>query len=111
MWECLAQAEPPAHADPDILPQETLRKYITYGKQHCKPKLQNADYDKIAAVRSCALRASCMRRVALSNAMHPHSSKNRHLALLEASAVPIIQGHVRKSMQSVCGAAQGWRIP
>ena len=36
--------------DPDILPQATLRKYITYAKQTCKPKLQNADYDKIAAV-------------------------------------------------------------
>lgn len=37
--------------DPDILPQAMLRKYITYAKQTCKPKLQNADYDKIAAVR------------------------------------------------------------
>jgi len=49
-----AQAEPPAHADPDILPQETLRKYITYAKHHCRPKLQNADYDKIAAARARA---------------------------------------------------------
>ena len=28
-----------------------LRKYITYAKQTCRPKLQNADYDKIATVR------------------------------------------------------------
>jgi DNA replicative helicase MCM subunit Mcm2 (Cdc46/Mcm family) len=37
--------------DPDILPQELLRKYITYAKQTCQPKLQMADYDKVAAVR------------------------------------------------------------
>lgn len=36
--------------DPDILPQELLRKYITYAKQTCKPRLQAGDYDKIAAV-------------------------------------------------------------
>ena len=40
-----------AAVDKDILPQEDLRKYITFAKQSCKPKLQNADYDKIAAVR------------------------------------------------------------
>ena len=28
----------------------TLRKYIAYAKQNCHPKLQNADYDKIAQV-------------------------------------------------------------
>ena len=56
----LAQAEPPAHADPDVLPQEMLRKYITYAKQHCKPKLQNADYDKIAAVRAPVQKSSCV---------------------------------------------------
>lgn len=32
--------------------QEMLRKYVTYAKQTCRPKLQNADYEKIAAVRS-----------------------------------------------------------
>eukprot|EP00887_Chlorella_sp_A99_P006785 scaffold2.g6785.t1 len=40
----------PADADPDILPQALLRKYITYAKQTCRPKLQAADYDKIAQV-------------------------------------------------------------
>ena len=83
-WLCWAQAEPPAHADPDILPQETLRKYITYAKQHCKPKLQNADYDKIAAVRFSALRASCMRRGALLNATQSHSSKGTWLGFRRA---------------------------
>ena len=36
--------------DPDILPQDMLRKYVTYAKQNCKPGLQLADYDKIASV-------------------------------------------------------------
>lgn len=37
-------------SDPDLLSQELLRKYITFAKQTCKPKLQAADYDKIAQV-------------------------------------------------------------
>jgi hypothetical protein len=28
-----------------------LRKYITYAKQTCRPRLQTADYDKVARVR------------------------------------------------------------
>lgn len=44
--------EPTATAiDRDVLPQDMLRKYVTYAKQTCRPKLQNADYDKIATVR------------------------------------------------------------
>ena len=41
-----------AAVDKDVLPQEMLRKYVTYAKQTCRPKLQNADYDKIATVSS-----------------------------------------------------------
>lgn len=33
--------------DPDVLPQDLLRKYVTYAKQHCRPTLQEADYDRI----------------------------------------------------------------
>ncbi len=50
--------------DPDILAQAMLRKYITYAKQTCRPKLQNADYDKIATVR--AARQGCTYPAALS---------------------------------------------
>ena len=39
-----------AASDADVLPQQMLRKYITYAKQTCRPKLQAADYDKIAKV-------------------------------------------------------------
>lgn len=45
----------PSELDPDIIPQETLRKYIAYAKQNCHPKLQNADYDKISQACSSAL--------------------------------------------------------
>ena len=40
----------PEEVDPDIIPHDQLRKYIAYAKQSCRPKLQNADYDKIAQV-------------------------------------------------------------
>jgi DNA replication licensing factor MCM2 len=39
-----------AALDPDIIPQDVLRKYIAYAKANCHPKLQNADYDKISQV-------------------------------------------------------------
>mmetsp|Transcript_31335 Transcript_31335/g.43462 ORF Transcript_31335/g.43462 Transcript_31335/m.43462 type:complete len:877 (+) Transcript_31335:109-2739(+) len=38
------------NTDEDAIPQDTLRKYITYAKQFCKPKLQHADVDKISKV-------------------------------------------------------------
>ena len=50
--DCPWAAQEAGASDPDILPQAMLRKYITYAKQTCRPKLQNADYDKIATVRS-----------------------------------------------------------
>lgn len=43
-----AEAEEAATADPDILSQETLRKYVTFAKENCHPKLANADYEKIS---------------------------------------------------------------
>ena len=48
---------PPAQdeMDPDIIPHDQLRKYIAYAKGNCRPKLQNADYDKIAQVCPCAI--------------------------------------------------------
>lgn len=46
--------------DPDILSQDMLRKYITFAKQTCKPRLQTGDYDKIAAVYSELRRESGM---------------------------------------------------
>ena len=56
-------------SDPDLIPQELLRKYIVYAKTHVRPVLDNVDQDKIArmwvldgkvilATRSCGERAS-----------------------------------------------------
>lgn len=50
---------PVSAIDKDVLPQEVLRKYVTYAKQTCQPKLQNADYDKIATVRAKHLGDAC----------------------------------------------------
>ena len=101
-----AQAEPPAHADPDILPQEALRKYTTYAKQHCKPKLQNADYDKIAAVRASALRASCMSHGAIVSVAHPVSSNSRHLACWGRAQRPPDKDSCASACNCVCCCAK-----
>jgi DNA replication licensing factor MCM2 len=47
-----------------VLPQAMLRKYITYAKTHCKPKLQHADMDKISRVYA-ELRKESMARGAV----------------------------------------------
>ena len=44
----------PAGEAAEVLPQQLLRTYITYAKQTCRPKLQAADYDKVASVSSTA---------------------------------------------------------
>ena len=52
---CFCSAFGDAQADPDLIPQDLLRKYLTYAKQNCRPQLQQADYDKIQQVRAeCA---------------------------------------------------------
>lgn len=38
--------------DKDIIPQDLLRKYITYAKQNCRPQLQQADYERLMDVYS-----------------------------------------------------------
>jgi DNA replication licensing factor MCM2 len=38
---------PRPQQDPEIIPQEMLRKYITYAKQNCRPQLQQADYERL----------------------------------------------------------------
>lgn len=48
-----AGAAPMPHAFPpgiEPLPQDTLRKYVAYAKQAVKPKLSDADVEKVAAV-------------------------------------------------------------
>lgn len=36
---------------PETISQDLLRKYITYAKDNCRPRLSSADYDKLATVR------------------------------------------------------------
>lgn len=45
-------ADVPEVADPTMLSQEMLRKYITFAKQNCRPRLANANVEKISEV-SC----------------------------------------------------------
>ena len=47
-------------ADDTMLSQEMLRKYITFAKQNCHPRLANANVEKISEV-SCILPVSSMR--------------------------------------------------
>lgn len=50
---------PQAEADDrDLIPQDLLRKYITYAKQYVRPKLLNTDFDKISRVYAELRRAS-----------------------------------------------------
>ena len=35
---------------PETISQDLLRKYITYAKDNCRPRLSSADYDKLATV-------------------------------------------------------------
>ena len=38
---------------PKTISQDLLRKYITYAKDNCRPRLSSADYDKLATVSPC----------------------------------------------------------
>lgn len=51
--EEVAAAVPEA-ADPTMLSQDMLRKYITFAKQNCHPRLANANVEKISQA-SCFL--------------------------------------------------------
>lgn len=43
-------ADVPEVADETMLSQEMLRKYITFAKQNCHPRLANANVEKITEV-------------------------------------------------------------
>lgn len=42
------KSEDPAYNNPNMIPQRLLRKYILYAREHCHPKLNRVDDDKIA---------------------------------------------------------------
>ncbi|KAL6769494.1 MCM2 [Auxenochlorella protothecoides x Auxenochlorella symbiontica] len=55
------EAGPEAAAgDGEVLSQEMLRKYVTYAKQTCRPRLALADHDKIAQVYADLRRESAL---------------------------------------------------
>eukprot|EP00899_Mesostigma_viride_P005892 jgi/Mesvir1/15303/Mv06512-RA.1 len=54
--------EPQQELEEDIIPQETLRKYITYARTHVRPKLQYMDQDKITRLYADLRRESMVRQ-------------------------------------------------
>ncbi|GAB4848219.1 hypothetical protein Ancab_002886 [Ancistrocladus abbreviatus] len=49
------------HADPEIIPQDLLKKYITYAKLNVFPRLHDADIDKLTHVYAELRRESSVR--------------------------------------------------
>merc|ERR1719247_900332 len=48
--EAMADPPPEEVIDEDLIDQSLLCKYIAYAKQHCRPRLQSGDLDKLARV-------------------------------------------------------------
>ena len=53
--------DPLQSTDVEPIPQELLKKYIVYSKQHAHPKLQNMDQDKVAKMYSQLRQESLVR--------------------------------------------------
>ena len=51
-----------------LLDQVMLRKYVSYAKSNCKPKLQHADMDKISRVYAELRKESAVRAAPARNA-------------------------------------------
>lgn len=56
-----AVVDPLQSTDVEPIPQELLKKYIVYSKQHAHPKLQNMDQDKVAKMYSQLRQESLVR--------------------------------------------------
>ena len=68
----------------DMLSQDMLRKYITYAKANCRPKLQNADYEKITQVSRQD--AVCEAKTNCSPSCRPHANSSCEQQLDVSSA-------------------------
>jgi len=79
--------------DPDILSQEMLRKYVTYAKQTCRPKLDSSGYEKLSHVYS-QLRHESMLTQGMPIAV-------RHLESMIRIAEAHALMHLRDSVESV----------
>ena len=58
------------------IPQELLRKYILYAREHCRPKLYQIDQDKVARL------FADMRRESLATGAYPITVRNAFLLLI-----------------------------
>lgn len=63
-------ADVPEVVDPTMLSQDMLRKYITFAKQNCRPRLANADVEKIGQVSSGPSVTQACRVVVRQPGMH-----------------------------------------
>ena len=63
--ESEAPKDPQAATKEGEIPQELLRKYILYAREHCSPKLLNMDEDKVARL------FADMRRESLATGAYP----------------------------------------
>jgi DNA replication licensing factor MCM2 len=59
----------------ELIPQELLRKYILYSRQHCRPKLYQIDQDKVARL------FADMRRESMATGAYPITVSQHHLHL------------------------------
>ncbi|EMC95950.1 hypothetical protein BAUCODRAFT_24927 [Baudoinia panamericana UAMH 10762] len=70
------QAPPTANKPTSPIPQELLRKYILYAREHCRPKLYQIDQDKIARL------FSDMRRESLATGAYPITVRTTPIPIL-----------------------------
>lgn len=93
--------------DPELIPQDLLKKFITYAKVKCTPKMHNTDYDKIAQVY-----AELRREAAVTHSM---PIAVRHLESIIRMSEAHARMHLREYINSDdidtairCVAAVGW---
>ena len=102
-----------APQDPEIIPQDLLKKFITYAKVKCTPKMHNTDYDKIAQVY-----AELRREAAVTHSM---PIAVRHLESIIRMSEAHARMHLREHINSDdidtairyklgCNRAQGFII-
>jgi len=87
-----AAAAAAASADPDLLPQATLRKYITYARQHCRPRISQAGHEELLRVYA-RLRAEAHRTGGMPVAV-------RHLESMIRMAEAHARMHLRDAVTS-----------
>jgi len=77
--------------DADIIPQDLLRKYIMYAKDHIRPKLQALDQDRLARLYAD------LRRESLSTGSYPITVRHLEsmIRMAEASAKMHLRDYVR----------------